>query len=140
MTLEAFTILRKDELVAFFKALYGRRWRCIVARQVDMHPRAFERWRAAQPVSLYRQIHKLEVWARSIGFRSATDSEIQAALREDQQFKATAAQEVEKALSKRNKPPEAGEDSESHQLAQQIREAMKQVRAKAMVDAAPSSR
>jgi hypothetical protein len=133
MTLEAFTILRKGELVAFFKALYGRRWRCIVARQVDMHPRAFERWRAAPPVSLYRQIHKLEVWARSIGFKSATDSEVQAALREDQQFKETAACEVAEALSKRNKASDAGEDSGSHQLARQIREAMKQVRAKATV-------
>jgi len=125
MTLEEFTIRRKEELVAFLKARFGRRWRCIAARQVNMHPRAIERWKAARPISLYRQIHKLETWARSLGFQSATDSEVHAALRADQQFKENAAQEIQKARSlSENTRSEASEAFDSHQLEAKIAEAM----------------
>ncbi|HWX22697.1 MAG TPA: hypothetical protein VN578_22565 [Candidatus Binatia bacterium] len=112
MTLEQFIILRRNELVAFFKARFGRHWRQIVPRQANLNPRCFQRWKTVPPLSLCRRIHKLETWARSIGFQSATDEQVQQALREHRKFKEAAAREVEKAQTKRNEasPADGGWD------------------------------
>ena len=125
MTLRDFTVARKEELIAFFKARFGPRWRRIVARQADMHPASFHRWKAAPPVSLYRQIDKLERWARSIGFQSAMDEDLRAAIGEHQRFREAAAEEVDKALGKRNNRSSGDEDTKSRQLRAAISEAMK---------------
>jgi hypothetical protein len=128
MTLEKFTIMRRDELLTFFKERFGKHWRQIVARQTHMHPRSFQRWKDAPPLSLYRQIHKLETWARTIGFQAATDAEVQEALREHANFKQAAAQEVESANGKRCQPSPAGESLESHQIGVKIAEGMRRLR------------
>ena len=128
MTLGDFTILRRDELLAFFRARYGRRWRKIVARQANMHPRCFERWKGVPPLSIFRQILKLETWARSVGFNSATDAEVQAALREHKEFVKAAAQEVETAQSKRNDCLAGADDLEQHHIGLEIAAAMRRRR------------
>lgn len=127
MTLEEFTSLRRDELVAWFKARFGRHWRQIVARQSGEHPRAFDRWRSAPPGSLYRQIDRLDQWARSIGFRSATDDRVQERLRAYQVFKKAAAQEVEIEQQKRNERSSADQDLDRHQIAAKIAEALRRM-------------
>ncbi len=126
MTLEQFTILRRDELLTFFKARFGRRWRQTVERQADLHPRAFQRWTGAKPMSLYRQIHRLETWARSIGFVSATDAEVQARIEAQQRFKEAAEQEVAKAQAEteRKKAEDATKDARWHQLQEAIVESL----------------
>ena len=60
MTLEQFTILRKEELVVFFKARFGKHWRQIVARQTNLHPRAFQRWKGAHALPHHPLV--LPIW------------------------------------------------------------------------------
>jgi hypothetical protein len=60
MTLTEFTGTRRDELLAFFKARFGKHWRQAVTSQAREHPRLFDRWPSAPPGSLYRSIHRLE--------------------------------------------------------------------------------
>jgi hypothetical protein len=129
MTLGDFTILRRDELLAFFRARYGRPWRKIVARQANMHPRCFERWKGVPPLSIFRQILRLEAWARSVGFSSATDVEVQAALREHKQFVEAAEQEVVTAQSKRNYRLSGAEDLEQHRIKLEMEAAIRRMRA-----------
>jgi hypothetical protein len=129
VTLEQFTNFRRDELIAFFRVRFGRSWRQVVARQTNMHPRSFQRWNGAPPTSLYRQIHKLERWARSIGFQASTDAEVQAAIQAHERFKAEAAEAIESAKSKRNLASSTEQDPDSHQMAAQIAEAMRRMAA-----------
>jgi hypothetical protein len=140
MTLEEFTSLRQEELVAFFKARFGKHWRRVVATQAHMHPRWFERWKGLAPLSMYRQIHKLDVWARSIGFESATGAKVHASLRADREFKEAATQAIEEC--KRNQAELAREDSQLRQRASEIQEAIREAmerRAKASPAGAAAS-
>src|SRR5262249_49873071 len=102
MTLEQFTTRRKEELIAFFEARFGTHWRQIVAIQTKTHPRTFQRWKGRTAVSLYRQIQELEAWARSIGFQSAVDETVQAALKRYDEFAQRAAHEVERRTTVRH--------------------------------------
>jgi hypothetical protein len=128
MTLEEFTILRRDELVAWFKARFGKHWRQIVTLQAREHPRLFDRWPSAPPGSLYRQIDRLDKWARSIGFQSPTDDRVQERLRVNQAFKKAAAHEVETEQWKRNERSSAEEALDSHQITVRIAEALRRLR------------
>jgi hypothetical protein len=127
MTLEQFTTFRREELVAWFKARFGRRWRQAVSRQSGEHPRAFDRWPSAPPGSLYRQIDRLDRWARSIGFQSATDDRVQERLRAYEAFKKAAAQEVEIEQQKRDERSSAEQDLYRHEIAVKIAEAFKRM-------------
>jgi len=137
MTLEQFTISRRDELVAFFRARFGKPWRRLVANQAGMHPRFHDRWKGVPPLSLYRQIHKLETWARTIGFVSATDSEVQRNLKLNQEFKDAATREV--AETKRIRAELAEEERQSGQMREQITAAMQRVREENIRQAAAES-
>ncbi len=128
MTLEEFTNLRRDELVAFFKARFGRHWRQIVVRQAGEHRRAFDRWRSAPAGSLYRQIYRLDKWARSIGFESALDERVQARLREYQAFQKAAARAVADEQAKRSERARADGDLDVHQIDQMIAEGLRRLR------------
>src|SRR5687768_16539571 len=101
MTLEEFTTLRRDELIRFFEARFGRRWRQIVAHQAGLHPRTFQYWKYSRASSLYRRLIKLERWARSVGFESGTDEKVHDRILALQKLKQAAKQEIEKAQSKR---------------------------------------
>ena len=125
MTLEEFTILRRDELVAFFKARFGRHWRQVVTRQAREHPRLFDRWPSAPPGSLYRQIDRLDRWARSVGFESPTDDRVQERLREYRAFENAAAHQVEIEQQKRNERPSADRGLDGHQMRAKITEALR---------------
>ena len=136
MTLDQFTTFRKKELLAFFKARYGRPWRRIVTQQSGLNPRTFDYWNRRAPLSLYRQVSKLETWARTVGFESPTDVAVQVALLRSERFKKTAAEEV--ALAKRKQAARAREAQKSHEMEQKIREAMSRAFA-THVQSAPAS-
>ena len=127
MTLEEFTNLRRDELVEWFKARFGRHWRQAVSRQSGEHPRAFDRWPSAPPGSLYRQIDRLDRWARSIGFESVLDERVQERLRAYQVLKKAAAQEIENEQLKRIERSSAERDLDRHQIDAKIAEALRQM-------------
>jgi hypothetical protein len=80
-------------------------------------------------MSLYRQIHKLETWARSIGFQASSDTELQAAIQAHERFKAETAEAIETIKSKRNSPARIEQDPDWRQMAVQIAEAMSRVQA-----------
>lgn len=134
MTLEEFTILRRDELVAWFKARFGKHWRQIVTLQAREHPRLFDRWPSAPPGSLYRQIDRLDKWARSIGFQSPTDDRVQERLRVYQAFKKAAAYQIEIEQEKRHERFRADEDLDLRQIGIKISEALRRMR-----EAAPAA-
>jgi hypothetical protein len=134
MTLEEFTHTRRDELVAFFKARFGKHWRQAVTRQAREHPRLFDRWPSAPPRSLYRPIYRLEKWARTIGFESALDDRVQERLRAYQAFKKAASQEVETVQRKRNERSRADEDLHSREMKVKMAEALRRMR-----EAAPTA-
>lgn len=120
MTLDEFIALRRDELVTFFRERFGKSWRQIVARQSNLHPRFFWRWKAAQPVVLCKRILILEKFARSIGFRAATDEKVESKLREHRTFKEAAEREVAEAQEKRNQASPATQERDRHYLDQRI--------------------
>ncbi len=129
MTLEEFTLLRRDELIAFFKARFGRRWRAMVTRQAGEHPRAFDRWRTRMPpFSLYRLINRLDKWARTIGFESATDDRVEARLRAYQAFQKAAAQQVESEQQKRNERYSACEGLDGDEIRARMAAAFRRMR------------
>jgi hypothetical protein len=134
MKLEEFTILRRDELVEWFKARFGRHWRQIVTRQSGEHPRAFDRWRSTPPGSLYRQIDRLDRWARSIGFQSPTDDRVQERLLAYQAFKKAAEQQIGSEQDKRIDRSSADRDLDRRQIAMKIAEALR-----GMGEASPSA-
>src|SRR5260370_42408320 len=101
MTLETFTVRRRDELLEFFQVRFGPQWRQIVARQAGLHPRTFQYWKYAHATSLYRQLLKLEGWARSVGFQSPLDQEFQTRLETHQKFQEAAKEAIEEHESKR---------------------------------------
>lgn len=125
MTLEDFIILRRDELVAFFTARYGRYWRRPVARQTGEHPGTFYHWGTAPPRSLYRQIYRLEKWARTVGFTSPTDDQLQEKLRAYREFKQRAAEEIQKKRAERSS---AGEEPNLQQMALKMAEGFRRMR------------
>ena len=84
MTFLEFVCMRKRELARFCRARFGRRWRQTVTHQLGIHPRTFERWNHGEAVP--RHLGRVETWARSIGFTSPADAEIQAALRDHDRF------------------------------------------------------
>jgi hypothetical protein len=126
MTLQDFTILRRDELVAFFRERFGKPWCKIVSIQAGMHPRWYDRWKGVSPLSLYRQINKLDTWARSIGFKPASDAEVERALQAHKDFKEAATRAIEE--TKRTKAAEAEKERESRQMLAQIAAAMQRIR------------
>lgn len=134
MTLEEFTYTRRDELVAFFKTRFGKHWRQIVARQAREHPRLFDRWPSAPPGALHRSIHRLEKWARTIGFESALDGRVEERLLAYQAFKKASSQEVETAKSKRKERSCDAENQDFHEIEVKLAEALRRVR-----EAAPAA-
>ena len=131
MTLEEFTILRRDELVDFFRERFGKSWRQIVARQNELHPCSLWRWKAAQPAVMCRRILKLERWARSIGFRASTDERVESKLQEQRAFKEAASQEVQRAQEKRKQASLASREPDRLDLNRQIGDALRRMRAEA---------
>lgn len=115
MTLEEFTILRRDELVAFFKARFGYYWRRIVTRQAGLHPRSFQRFKSEPPLSLYRLINRLEKWARSIGFTSPVDEKVAARLIAHREFREAAQAEID-AVRKRKELAREEEPWDRHEM------------------------
>lgn len=126
MTLQQFTILRRDELLSFFKARYGRSWQRLVTRQTNMNPRSFHRWKSAAPLSICRQIQKVEAFARTIGFESATDAEVQARLLQYEQFKQAAAEAIERG--KQKEIERALEEEQSREIKRCIDEGFRRAR------------
>jgi hypothetical protein len=94
-----------------------------------MHPRTFDYWHKQTPLSLYRQIHKLEAWARTIGFESATDIRVQKSLREFERWKKAAARAIEE--TKQKEAERTREEQEMREngerIAEEIRKAMSEV-------------
>jgi hypothetical protein len=128
MTLQDFTTRRRDELSEFFKARFGCHWRQIVARQVGLHPRTFQYWKYARATSLYRQLLKLEEWARSVGFQSPLDQEFQTRLEEHQKFQKAAQEAIQEHESKRNQSESWTFGPDSHELSRKLWEAMQRCR------------
>ncbi len=124
MTLEQFVILRRDELIEFFKVRYGFYWRRRVARHAQIHPRSFERFLTAPPLSLYRVLTRLEKWARSIGFTSKLDQEVQEAIRAHDAFTQEAANEIAQAEGKRNSGVSAGDEYDLSKIYAQLEAGM----------------
>ena len=128
MTLEEFTILRRDELVAFFMARFGKQWRRAVTRQTGMNPRAFDRWWRVPPLSLYRQINRMDKWARTMGFESPTDDQVQQRLQEYKSFQKAAARAVKDAQQKRIEREAPAQKLDGHELAARIAAGMQRLR------------
>jgi hypothetical protein len=130
MTIEEFAIQRYQELLAFFEARFGRRqWRQIVSQQVGLNPRTFQRWRTGRMVRRWRKLERLETWARSVGFSSAVDAEVQDSIRRLEEFQeAAAAQRDEEERKRKEAPPEIG-TPEWHRYLEFIDAAMKRASA-----------
>jgi len=129
MTLEEMTILRRDELLTFFKARYGSRWRQVVTNQVGLHPRSFQYWKYAKATSLYGQLIKLERWARTVGFQSALDETFQDRQGAHAAFKNDAAKAVSEAESKRKQAPLDDEGLAWLEIKRRMEESFRQSRA-----------
>ncbi|MEI6784804.1 MAG: hypothetical protein WCQ21_28240 [Verrucomicrobiota bacterium] len=120
MTFQEFAILRRDELVVFFQERFGKSWRQIVARQHNLHPRFFWRWKSARPAVLCRRILKLEPWARAIGFRAITDEQMESKVQEHRAFRAAAQRQVDEAQEKRDGPAPATDELAGHEVMERI--------------------
>jgi hypothetical protein len=93
--------LRRDELRDFFAGRFGLNWRQIVALQADVHPRSFQLWYHLPSTRLFKLVTQVEAYARKIGFTSASDQPLAAALKRRKKLRAAAKAEVAKLRSER---------------------------------------
>jgi uncharacterized membrane protein len=92
------------------------------------HPLFLVPWPGPTPREQQFARHRLDKWARSIGFQSPTDDRVQERLREYQAFKKAAAHQIEIEQEKRHERSRADEHLDLRQIDVKISEALRRMR------------